>query len=63
MKCTDTTYELYVGLNAAGEVVEIYSTLDGVDPKQGVVSIGYLETIPSDYDEVFSIAEDAKQEG
>lgn len=59
MYLIDERIGTYVGLNATGEVVQYFSDTDEFENRiDSVVSIGYVEAIPVDYDEIYNIDKD-----
>ena len=56
MRIEDDRIRTYVGLNNTGEVVQYFSDCDEFENAiDSVVSIGYVEAIPIEYDEVYQI--------
>ncbi len=71
MKIKDERIGVYVGLNDTGEVVQYFDAID-VETNHhlfmfenridSVVSIGYVEAVPVDYDEVYTVEKPFKDQ-
>ncbi len=59
MKLTQDVYGFYAGINKDGEIVQVFASCDDFENrKDSVVSLGYVEAIPVDYEEVFYITKE-----
>lgn len=61
MRITDSSIDLYVGLNDTGGVVEVFADAEAAwnteTHDESIVSVGFVTAMPTDYDELFNTDE------